>query len=184
MEDSRIIDLFNERSEMAIVELSKKYGDSLKSVAYNIIKNEHDAEECINDAYLKLWNLIPPNYPRQLFVYALKIVRTTTIDAWRIKKAAKRKSEEAVDFDTLENYMGEYSIEQTLSEKELSKSISDFLHSLETADRVMFVKRYFYCQSVNEIAFSMSKTPHSVTVRLSRIKDRLKDHLMKEGIIV
>jgi len=153
MEDSKIIDLFNERSEMAIVELSKKYGDSLKSVAVNIIKNEHDAEECINDSYLKLWNLIPPNYPKQLFVYALKIVRTTTIDAWRIKKAAKRKGEEAMDFDALENYMGEYSIEQMVSGKELSRAISDFLRTLEAADRVMFVKRYFYCQSVNEIAF-------------------------------
>lgn len=184
MEDSKIIELFNARSEQGISILAQKYGSRLKRIALNITKNEHDAEECVNDAYLKLWNLIPPNTPKLLSVYAGKIVRTTAIDAMRIQNAHKRGGNADVDFDEIDNYMGEYSIDDLVSKKELACAISDFLRTLSPSDRVMFMRRYYYCESVSDIAKNVSKTPHNVTVKLARIKEKLKQYLMTKGILV
>ena len=185
MDDNQIIALFFERSEQAITELSQKYGHTCNKIAINILKNKQDAEECVNDAYLGAWNAIPPQTPSPLLTYICKIVRNLSIKKYHSNTAIKRNSFYDMALDELENCLSTTSSAEDLyNAKELSRLLNLFLESLDQESRIMFVRRYWYSDSISEIAAMFHITSHNATVRLSRIRKKLKLFLQKEGIYV
>ncbi len=185
MDDSKIIELFYERSEQAIIELSNKYGSVCTRIANNILNNRQDTKECVNDAYLGVWNTIPPQKPNPLLSYVCRIVRNLAVKKYHANTAAKRNSIYDAALDELENcFPAAASVEDKFDARETARLIDDFLQTLDKENRIMFVRRYWYSDSVSELAelFHMSK--HNVSVRLSRTRAKLRKHLMKEGVFL
>ena len=185
MDDSKIIALFFARSEQAIGELSAKYGKLCNHIALNILGNPEDAEECVNDAYLGAWNTIPPQKPNPLQAYICKIVRNIAVTKYHANTAKKRNSYYDVALEELENCLSSPDTpESTLRAKELSHLLDRFLSGLDTRSRVMFVRRYWYSDSVTAIAEILHTRPNSVSVQLSRIRTKLRKFLIQEGYIL
>lgn len=185
LDDKKIITLFYERSEQAIIELSTKYGAVYHKIAKNILNNELDAEECVNDAYLGAWNSIPPNNPDPLLAYVCRIVRNLSIMKYHKNTALKRNSVYDVALDELEECLAsKANVEEALSVKELSCLINNFLDTLTQENRILFVRRYWYSDSIAEIAVRMKLSENNVSVRLSRIRRKLKQYLKKEGYVL
>ncbi len=182
MEDSKIIGLFFERSEQAIVELSDKYGPVFLKVADNILNSRLDSEECVNDAYLGVWNTVPPQKPDPLLSYVCRIVRNLAIKKYHENTAKKRNSVYDVALDEIIDCLpASASVEDEIAAKEIARAIDAFLGTLDRRSRIMFVRRYWYSDSVEDIAAMFGKSRHYVSVRLSRIRSSLKEHLKKEG---
>lgn len=185
MEDAKIIELLWHRSEEGLSELSKKYGKTLFRVAENILGSRSDAEECVNDAYLACWNTIPPENPKELLAYACRIVRNVSLSRHR-KNAAKKRRGTGYDraLDELESSLAsDESVEAALSGDELSRCINAFLGRLDESTRVMFVRRYYYSDSVSDIAKAMRMSGRAVSVRLFRVREKLREYLKKEGYL-
>ena len=180
MDDRQIIDLFYERSEQAITELSKKYGDLCFKIAINILNNPQDAEECVNDAYLGAWNSIPPQNPATLRAYLCRIVRNLALKKLRTNTALKRGSRLEISLSELENCIPDNSFDEHLSAKELTAQLNAFLSTLHRDDRVMFLKRYWFAEPLSEIAKTFGITEHNASVRLGRIRKKLYQYLNKE----
>lgn len=184
MKDEMIIDLFLERSEQAISEISSKYGKLANGICKNILRVSSDAEECVNDALLTTWNLIPPNHPTSLKAFFIGIARNKAMDRYRFNAAQKRNSFYDVALDELEECLGlEDSPQNQCEAKELSEAINAFLGGIKKEDRQMFVCRYYLADSVEEIAKNMELKPSVVYVRLYRTRDKLKQFLKKENLI-
>lgn len=182
MDDKKIIALFNERSEQAVIELSNKYGKLCYKVAYNILQNELDAQECINDSYLTLWNLIPPNSPDPLQAYLLKVVRNQAMKRKRFNSTMKRDDKSNAEYEEVcETLSDNNSVENAFDAKELQALIDGFLSTLDKNTKIMFMRRFWFCDSVDNIARSFGKTNHYVNVKISRTKEKLKKYLEKEG---
>ena len=185
MTDTEIIDLFFERSEQAIDELAKKHGGAVASVARNILGNEQDTEECVNDTYLGTWNAIPPHRPSPLRTFVCKIARNLATMKYRSNTAEKRNSRYDLALDELEEVLADSGdVEKACEAKELAEAINGFMASLKYSDRFLFTRRYWYSDPVQEIAKMTDSTANSVTVRLFRIREKLKRHLEKEGLLV
>lgn len=183
LEDSKIIELFFARVEQAIVELSAKYGTVCSRIARNILKNDLDAEECVNDTYLAAWNTIPPQKPDPLRTYIFRIVRNIAIAKYHANTSEKRNSYYDVALEELEDCLTAFAtVEQEISAKELSQQIDRFLDTLDKESRVMFVRRYWYSDSISALAERFQTSNNNVSVRLSRIRDKLKKYLRKEGL--
>ncbi len=181
-DDSKIIELFYARDEQAIVELSAKYSADCDRIAKNILKNQADAEECVNDTYLAAWNAIPPQNPNPLRAFILRIVRNISIAKYHANTAEKRNSYYDVALDELEGCLSSlYSVEREFEARELAKHIDSFLYTLDKDSRVMFVCRYWCSESVADIALKFGTSSHNVSVRLSRIREKLRKYLIKEG---
>ncbi len=182
MLDKKIIELFFGRDENAIEELSLKYGKLCKRVSFNILNNELDAEECVNDTYLAIWNKIPPERPNPLKTYLLRITRNLSLKKYQANTAQKRNSHYDIALEELEDCLTDYiTAEKLFYANDLSKQINLFLSTLDTNSRVIFVRRYWYGDSVKDIAKMFHTRENSVSVRLSRIREKLKNHLTKEG---
>ena len=181
MDDNEIIALFESRSEDAIAELDSKYGRLCRKLARDITHSDEDGEECVSDALLAVWNKIPPEKPKPLIAYLLRIVRNLAIKKFRSSHTKKRDGEvlcidelcEVLTFD-----------ENDFDEAELSAIIDRFLTSLSRTDRVIFVRRYWFGESVRNIADGLKMSESAVKVRLFRTRDRMKAYLNKEGIDV
>ena len=185
MEDSKIIELFYERSEQAIVELSNKYGSVCTKVANNILNNSRDTEECVNDAYLGAWDSIPPQKPNPLLSYVCRIVRNLAIKKYHANTAAKRNSTYDVALDELENcFPASNSVEDEFNAREVARIIDAFLETLDTENRILFVRRYWHSDSITELAELFHTSSHNISVRLSRTREKLKRHLIKEGVFL
>ncbi len=183
LDDRKIIELFYERSEQAITELSKKYGSVCERIANNILNNISDAEECVNSAYLGVWNSIPPENPESLAGYVCRIVRNLAIKRYHENTALKRNSFYDISLDELDEcFASSSSAEDELEAKEVSEMINRFLMTLDKKDRTMFVRRYWFSDSIKEIAEKFRTSKHYVSVRLSRIRKALKKYLKKEGV--
>ena len=182
MEDMEITDLFLQRKESAIKELSQKYGHYCKTVAFNILKNQMDTEECLNDAYLAVWNSIPPQKPNSLGAYTAKIVRNKALDSLNRNSAQKRGGgEEALPIEELGDLVSGSSTEQELNKKELMGAINGFLDSLDRRTRCIFIGRYWSCSSLSELAVRFETSEHNITVKLSRTRQKLKKYLHERG---
>lgn len=185
MEDSAIIELFFARSEQAIVELEEKYGYVCKKVSANILNSERDVEECVNDAYLATWNTIPPKNPEHLLGYVCKLVRNLSLKRYHSNTAQKRNRFYDVTLDEFAECISEKkTIEEEVLVKELSQQINEFLASLGQKDRILFVRRYWYGDSVSEIGKYVHMRSNHVSVRLSRVREKLRQYLRKEGLIL
>lgn len=182
LEDSKIIELFFMRVEQAIVELSAKYGMVCNRIARNILKNDLDAEECVNDTFLAAWNSIPPQNPAPLQTYIFRIVRNIAIAKYHTNTSEKRNSYYDVALEELENCLvASVTVEQEISANELSQKIDSFLDTLDKENRIMFVRRYWYADSISDIAKMFQTSNNNVSVRLSRTREKLKKYLKKEG---
>lgn len=185
LDDSRIIELFYERSEQAIMELSQKYGAVCAKVADNILNNRLDSEECVNDAYLGAWNTIPPQKPNPLLSYVCRIVRNLALKRYHANTAAKRNSIYDVALDELGNcFQAPVSVEDEWDAKEVAHMIDEFLEMLDKKNRMMFVRRYWYADSIADIAENFHTSSHNVSVRLFRIREKLRKYLMDEGVSI
>lgn len=182
MKDTEIIDLFFARSEDAIKQVQKKYGYLCKKIAWNILQSEQDSDECVNDAYLVLWNQIPPTQPNPLKTYLCRIVRNIALKKFRSMHTQKRYTKDIICFEELaECIPDESNVLEEMESKELTRVIEHFLDTLGKEKRTMFVKRYWLCESVKEIAEEYGITEKHASVKLGRIRCKLKKYLEKEG---
>ena len=187
MTDEEIIDLFFERSEQAISELAEKHGNAVKRVAFNILGDLEDTKECVNDTYMALWESIPPTIPKSLKAYTCKLVRFISISKARHNSSKKRNASFTESLDDLLNCISsesEYTVDNEIQAKELGQIISCFLETLKKEDRVIFVLRYFYGESPESIAKRFSTSSHTISNKLYRTKNRLREYLIKEGYML
>ena len=185
MDDSKIIELFWQRSELAIDALAKKYEKLCWRIAWNILRNREDVQECVNDAYLGCWNTIPPQKPNPLSTYLCRVVRNQAIARYHANTAQKRNSYYDVALEELENCLaGSDTPDSLLSAKELPSLLDRFLDSLDEKSRVLFVGRYWYSDSVKDLAKKFHTTPNQISVRLFRIREKLRKYLKKEGYLL
>ena len=181
MEDEKIIELYWVRSEKAISETKNKYGSFCTAVSSNILANKQDAEECVSDAYMKLWENIPPQRPRSLKAYLLKIVRNLALDRYEKSKAAKRGGGQiGLVFDEIAEFLSAGG-EQIADELALREAINSFLSGLDKQTRIIFVQRYWYFCPIKEIAQRYSLGESKVKMTLKRTREKLCEHLKKEG---
>lgn len=184
MEDNSIIELYFSRSEDALKQTQTKYGKYLYSIAYNILHNNEDAEECVNDVYQKSWEAIPPTRPLRFGAFLGKIAHNTALNRYRHNTADKRYEGICAQLDELEEMLASDSyVESMLEEKELTEAINTFLEGISKKSRILFVRRYWYMDSIREIAGRMGMTENNVKVSLKRSRDRLWKHLVKEGFL-
>ena len=185
MTDAQIIDLFFERSEQAIEELAKKHGGAVSRVAYNILGNSRDTEECVNDTWLGTWNAIPPERPAPLRSFVCRIARNLATKRYHANTAEKRNSQYDLALDELAACIPDRNnVEDAIGAKELAAAIDRFLDTLAYADKFLFMRRYWYADSLTDIAAMSGLRYKTVSVRLTRIKAKLKHYLMKEGLLV
>ena len=185
LEDREIIDLFFERSEQAIRELDKKYGKAVKKTAENILCERQNAEECVNDAYLGVWSSIPPQRPDSLGAYVCRIARNQAVSRLRSETAAKRNSGFDLVLDELADCIPSAAdVEAEIEGKELAQAVNRFLSTLAYDDRFLFVRRYFFADSIKDIAAEMGRKENRLSVRLFRLREKLRKTLVKEGLLV
>ena len=186
MEDREIVDLFFQRSENAIAQLTRKYGGIMQRVAYDLLQDAEDAKECVNDACLGAWNAIPPARPDPLSSFVCRITKNMAMNRLRSKKAKKRSAALEQSLEELEELEGSLpsarTVEDAWSERQLKEAIERFLDGLDQKNRVLFVKRYWFAEPLETIAKELSMRENSVAVRLLRLRERLRDYLEKEGI--
>lgn len=186
MTDSQIIDLFIKRSDQAIAETDYKYGALCLQISTNILDNHEDCEECVNDTYMALWESIPPTIPKSLKAYICKLTRFISISKARHNSSKKRNASFTESLDELLDCFSsdsEYSLDKELQAKELGQIINCFLDTLKREDRVIFVLRYFYGETPESIAKRFSTSSHTISNKLYRTKNRLREHLKKEGYL-
>ena len=184
-EDQKIIDLYWNRSENAITETAVKYGRYCTSIAYGILKSREDAQECVSDAYLTVWNAIPPRRPADLGTYLGKITRNLSIDRLRTRNRDKRGGGEMpLALEELEEVVvGSDSPENEAIRKELAASMNRFLGELTVQERYVFLRRYWYLDSLADIAKNTGFSGSKVASMLYRLRGRLKKQLIKEELL-
>ena len=185
MNDQQIIALYFERDERAIVETNQKYGSYCYTVAHNILNNPQDSEECVNDTWLKAWNSIPPARPNHLNLFLAKITRNLSFDKYKASHSQKRGGGELpLVLDELEFCVADSrDIEGELIAKEMEQSVLAFVRNLPDQERNIFLRRYFYVESIGEIAARYALKEGNVSVILSRTRQKLQQALRKELLI-
>lgn len=184
MEDEKIIELYWQRSENAISETDHAYGSKLHGLAQRILQCFEDAQECLNDTYWKAWETIPPQHPAHLFAYLAKICRNIAFGRLDWKNAAKRNAELVALTDELAACIPDSSREAEAEGREIGRALSRFLGTLPPESRLIFLRRYWYCDTVAEIANRYGISESKVKTRLHRIRGQLHTYLEKEGIAV
>lgn len=183
MEDCQIVELYWQRNADAIQETDRKYGAYCFAIANNILHNAEDSEECVNDTWLNAWNAIPPQKPTKLQMFLVKITRNISFNLYNARSAQKRGGGEVVlVLDELSECLaGNSDVEREYASKELGQCIRHFVRELPERDGNVFVRRYFFAESVAQIARRYGLTDNHVLVILSRTRKKLKAQLAKEG---
>ena len=185
IDDEKIIEMFFERSEQGIRELDNKYGAVCHNLSYNIVNNRQDAEECVNDAYLGAWNAIPPVRPNPLLSYIVKIVRNISLKIYWRKEAAKRSSHYTIALEEIEACIADQkNIEEEIEVRELACIIESFLDTLTIENRVIFMRRYWFSDSYKDIAEFVGLSEKNISVRLTRIREKMKQYLIEREVFV
>lgn len=185
MEDNIILDLFFARDEQAIQEVDKKYGPLCHKLSRNILNNEQDAEECVSDSYLALWNTIPPQRPDPLVSFLCRIVRNRSIARYQTNTAAKRNSAYDAALSEIEPCIPSPDDPQSkLEAKDLTRLLEQFLDSLSRENRVIFLRRYWFSDTYADIAKQVGLTEKNVSVRLTRIRAQLRTHLIRNEVLI
>ena len=185
MTDERIIELFWQRNETAVKEVSAKYGLYCGVVCRNILKNTQDSDECLNDTWLRAWNSIPPQKPKNLKMFLAKISRNLAIDRDKRQNAVKRgRGETELILEELEACIAHSSnVENNVLSEELGAAINSFLKLLSERDRNIFIRRYFYADTAEKIAKQYALTVNNIMVILTRTRVKLKNYLMEGGLL-
>ena len=184
MQDCDIIKLYFDRDESAISETAAKYGEYLTTIAKNILYDVFDAEECVNDTYMRTWESVPPTYPTRFSAFLAKITRNISLDRYKSKHAEKRGGRVAASLEELSECVGEGDVEAELDYRELGEAISRFLRNRRELARRVFICRYFYQKSVSEISVLHRISEASVKTLLHRERIALREFLLKEGMLV
>ena len=185
IDDEKIIEMFFERSEQGIRELDIKYGAICRNLSYNIVNNRQDAEECVNDAYLGAWNAIPPVRPNPLLSYIVRIVRNISLRIYWRKKAAKRSGHYAIALEEIEACIADQrTVEDEIEARELAHIIGEFLDTLTLENRVIFMRRYWFADSCKDIAGFVGLSEKNISVRLTRIRKKMKQYLIEREVFV
>ncbi len=180
MTDEQILELYRQRREDAIATTQEKYGRLYYSVAFGILRSHEDAEECVNDTYVKLWGSIPPDQPENLGAFGCRITRNTALNRVNAANAAKRAHTEAVSDELLECIPSEDMDFADMTA--LSMAISRFLSSERPDRRIIFARRYFYMDKTRDIARLLHTTDAAVRMTLHRMRAKFKKYLEMEGI--
>lgn len=190
MEDSTIITMLFARAEEALSVLQDRYGRLCLGIAKNILGNREDAEECVNDTLDALWNRIPPEKPEPLLPYILRITRNIALNRRRASLAQKRCAGEELSLETIREEAGDVLAELAVydgkdtDEAVLREALNGFLGTLKREERILFLRRYWFEDPVHEIAMQLGITENHTRVRLTRLKEKLRKYLEKEGITV
>lgn len=183
MEDKDIVELYLKRNERAITETKAKYGSYCMSISLNILGTREDAEESVNDAYLGTWKAIPPHRPNHLSTFVGRIVRNISFNRYNKLHAQKRgDGETAAILDELcEIVSDKADVESEADAKQLAADINAFVNALPDMQKYIFLRRYWYCDSIKTIAKNCGKTENAVSVTLNRIREKLRNHLAERG---
>lgn len=186
MEDREIIDLYWERSEEAVSATAEKYGGYCRAIAYNILRSDADAEECVNDAYFGAWNAIPPGRPENLAAFLGKITRNTALNRRRQAKAKKRGAGQVeLALSELEECVpAVVSVEQGVEDSALTAILEKFLFAQEQPKRNIFIRRYWYLSPIRDIAREYGMSQSKVKSMLFRMRKELKATLEKEDFLL
>ena len=184
MRDDEIVKLFWERNERALTESKDLYAQYCLYIAENVLHDRQESEECLNDVLLAAWKSIPPERPSNLKTYLGKLMRETAIDRLRIKCAGKRIPDEMMtSFEELEEVIGDSDVESAIRVEELSRLITAFLRTVREEDRNVFLRRYWYYDSIKEIEDMYGYGKSKVRMMLKRTRDKLARYLKKEGYL-
>ena len=185
VEDREIIDLLFERSEQAVSALDKKYGILVRKTAANILQDAQDAEECANDVWLAAWDSVPPKRPEPLGAYLCRIARNLAVSRLRGETAQKRDGGFALVLDELaECIPSPTDLQRELETREILDAVQCFFSTLDVDDRCLFVRRYWFADPVKDIAAAMGVRENKVSLRLFRLREKLRKQLQKEGLLV
>ena len=184
MDDSKIIELFFTRNQEAIQQMDKVYGRRLFLLADGIVRNEQDAEESVSDTYMKAWETIPPQRPVHFFAYIAKICRNLALKRVDWKNAQKRSAQIVTLTQEMEGCIPDAARERETDARELGRILDAFLRTLTPDNQMVFLRRYWYADTVAQIAARYNLGESAVQMRLSRTKGKLAAYLAKEGIQV
>ena len=180
MDEKQIIDMLFARNEDGIKEAAATFGRLCHSIAFNILNDHDDADECVNDAMLALWNSVPPNRPENLKAYVCKITRNQALHKYEFKNRQKRGGA-TVPLSELEGILSEDTLSTHISAQELGALISKFLRQEKKNERAIFLRRYWFFDSLTEISTRFGFSESKIKSILWRQRSRLKDFLKKEG---
>lgn len=186
MRDTEIIELYWNRNEQAIVETAESYGKYCYSIAFHILHDKEDSDECVNDTWFRAWNAIPPQRPNRLAIFLGTITRNLSFDKWKRNNALKRGNGEmelALD-ELVECVPTAYSTEEAVEAAELERMLNTFLHTLPERECSIFLRRYWYVEEYSEIAKRYGMNLNTVKTSLFRTRKKLKDYLEQEGIVL
>lgn len=184
MDDNKIIELFFARNQDAIRHTDAIYGKQLYHLANRIVENDQDAEENVSDTYLRAWNTIPPQRPKHFFAYIAKICRNFALKRLDWRNAQKRRAEVVTLTQEMESCIPDPSWGSQLNARALGKMLDAFLRTLPPDNQMIFLRRYWYADTIAEIAARYGISEGAVQMRLNRIKSKLAAYLAKEGISV
>ena len=182
VDDPKIIELYFARDEQAIAETRTKYGRLCHGIAYNILRNQEDAEECVNDTYLGAWNAIPPTRPANLMAFLCRIARNLSLKRLEFRQRKKRAAEVVLSLEELAAVLPDERYAPGVSDGEVGKRISEFLRGQKEEVRKVFVRRYFYFDTIPQIASRYSFTESKIKNMLFRTRIKLRDYLTGEGV--
>ncbi len=185
MEEKQLIQLLFERNEKAIAQMTSQYGELCRAIAFKILENNEDSEEALNDTWLKVWSTVPPQKPESLKAYILAIVRNISLDIYRKKLSFKRKGERmSIALDEVSELLpSESNTEKIVESKEILSLINSFLAAQPKKKRIIFVRRYFYFDSISEISKRLGLSESYITVNLTRMRKSLAKILEREGVL-
>lgn len=181
MDDKTIIELLWNRVESVIEVLAARFGQRLRALCRNILGSARDAEETVNDTYLAIWNAVPPHRPDPLPGFVYKIGRNQALNRRRTILAEKRSANYDLSLDELAGCIPGPALEEAVEARELGRAIDTFLDTISRESRVVFLRRYWFGDSVRDIAGTLGMTENAVSVRLSRTREKLRTYLNKEG---
>ncbi len=182
MEDRQIIAMLFQRSELALREIDAKYGKLLFRISENILRCKEDSRECVNDTYLVVWRTIPPNNPDPFVSFVCRITRNISLKKLRSKTALKR-SRVDLPISELEYELKDLSFQEKIDARALGRQIDRFLDTVDEESRVVFIKRYWFSDEIEEIAKEMGLSESNVYQKLSRTRKKLRKYLEKEGVL-
>lgn len=181
-DDLRIIELYFERDEQAIKETDSKYGKLCHSIAYNILNNREDSKECVNDTYVGVWNAIPPTRPNNFMAFICKIARNLSLKRLEFTKREKRSADIIISFEELVAVLPDERYAPNISDEDIGKVISEFLRNQKEDAKNVFIRKYYFFDSISEIAKRYSFTESKVKNMLFYTRNKLKDYLIREGV--
>ena len=185
IDGKRILLMLHNRNEQALKDSVQLYGALCRSVARNILGSDEDAEECLNDALLRVWNAIPPANPENYCAYLLKAVRNAALDRYKSRRRGKRgggQVSQALD-ELTEIFPAAENVERELEQRELMQAVTVFLQNLPEKQRDLFICRYWQSAAVADLAARFGMTENAVKVMLARLRKRLQTYLREEGLL-